>query len=159
MHKTMLINVFVYLLQIHNMSKRIVIINGPNLNKVGTRQPEIYGTQPMDEFIEMLKEKSKPHIIDYFQSNIEGELIDKIQACTNNYSGIVINAGAYTHTSVAIGDAIAACGITCIEVHISNIAARESFRHTSFLTPVCKGLIMGFGLEGYQMAIDFLINQ
>ncbi|MBK8847215.1 MAG: type II 3-dehydroquinate dehydratase [Bacteroidetes bacterium] len=141
------------------MSKRILIINGPNLNLVGTRQPEIYGNLSMDTFIKELREKNKPHEIAYYQSNIEGELINKIQLCSTNYHGLVINAGAYTHTSIAIGDALASAGLPCIEVHISNIAARESFRHTSFLTPHCKGLIMGFGLAGYQMAVHFLISQ
>ena len=127
------------------------VVNGPNLNLLGTRETQIYGNVTFEAYFETLKAKSK-HTLSYFQSNIEGELIDCLQNA--RVDGIILNAGAYTHTSVALRDCIAAISIPVIEVHISNISARESFRHDSLLSPVCKGCIFGFGLEGYQLAIQ-----
>ena len=129
----------------------LLVVNGPNLNLLGTRETQIYGNVTFEAYFEELKSKTTQQL-SYFQSNIEGELIDCLQSATAD--GIIINAGGYTHTSVALRDCIAAIGIPVIEVHISNISARESFRHESLLTPVCKGCIFGFGLEGYQLAIQ-----
>lgn len=129
----------------------LLVVNGPNLNLLGTRETQIYGNVTFEAYFETLKAKSK-YTLSYFQSNIEGELIDCLQNA--RVDGIILNAGGYTHTSVALRDCIAALGIPVIEVHISNISARESFRHDSLLSPVCKGCIFGFGLEGYQLAIQ-----
>jgi 3-dehydroquinate dehydratase-2 len=134
------------------MYMRILIINGPNLNLIGQREPQIYGIQTFEAYLEELKSRSS-HQIDYFQSNIEGEIIDELQR--SNHDGILINAGGYTHTSVAIRDCIKGIGKTVIEVHISNITERESFRHESFLSPVCSGCIFGFGLKGYELALNY----
>jgi len=131
---------------------RILIINGPNLNLIGQREPQIYGIQTFEAYLEELKSNSS-HDIDYFQSNIEGEIIDELQK--SNHDGIIINAGGYTHTSVAIRDCIKGIGKTVIEVHISNITERESFRHTSMLSPVVNGCIFGFGLKGYELALNY----
>lgn len=131
---------------------RILIINGPNLNLIGQREPQIYGIQTFEGYLEELKSSSN-HQIDYFQSNIEGEIIDQLQL--SNHDGIIINAGGYTHTSVAIRDCIKGIGKTVIEVHISNITERESFRHTSMLSPVVNGCIFGFGLKGYELALNY----
>lgn len=131
---------------------RILIINGPNLNLIGQREPQIYGIQTFEAYLEELKSISS-HQIDYFQSNIEGEIIDELQK--SDHDGILINAGGYTHTSVAIRDCIKAIGKTVIEVHISNITERESFRHDSLLSPVCTGCIFGFGLKGYELALNY----
>ena len=132
---------------------RILILNGPNLNLIGIREVEIYGCQSFDDYLHALREKYSEIEIDYYQSNVEGELINKIQECGFSYDGIILNGGAYTHTSIAIADAIAAVSTPVIEVHISNVACRETFRHTSFLTPVCQGVIMGFGLKSYELAL------
>jgi 3-dehydroquinate dehydratase-2 len=129
----------------------LLVVNGPNLNLLGTRETQIYGNVTFEAYFETLKAESK-HTLTYFQSNIEGELIDCLQNA--RVDGIILNAGGYTHTSVALRDCIAAIDIPVIEVHISNISARESFRHDSLLSPVCKGCIFGFGLEGYQLAIQ-----
>lgn len=134
--------------------KKIIIINGPNLNLLGTREPEIYGSLSFTEFLEALKAKYPNVSIDYFQSNIEGELIDKLQEVGFSYDGIVLNAAAYTHTSVGIGDAVKAIETPVIEVHISNTFAREEFRHQSFISPHAKGVILGFGLQSYELAIQ-----
>ena len=134
------------------MYMRILIINGQNLNLIGQREPQIYGIQTFEAYLEELKSRSS-HQIDYFQSNIEGEIIDELQR--SNHDGILINAGGYTHTSVAIRDCIKGIGKTVIEVHISNITERESFRHESFLSPVCSGCIFGFGLKGYELALNY----
>lgn len=131
---------------------KIAIVNGPNLNLLGTREPEVYGNQSFEEFFTELTHGFKGELY-YFQSNIEGELIDFLQQFKGD--GILFNAGGYTHTSVAIRDCIAAIETPVIEVHISNVATRESFRHESLLTPVCIGLVMGFGLESYRMALSF----
>ena len=131
---------------------KIAIVNGPNLNLLGTREPEVYGKQSFEAFFEELTHRFNGELC-YFQSNIEGELIDFLQKFKGD--GILFNAGGYTHTSVAIRDCIAAIVTPVIEVHISNVASRESFRHESLLTPVCIGLVMGFGLESYRMALGF----
>lgn len=133
---------------------KIAVVNGPNLNLLGLREPSLYGETSFETFFETLK---TPKVnLEYFQSNVEGELINFIQAFKGE--GILLNAGAYTHTSIALRDCIASIAIPVIEVHITNVAARESFRHDSYLTPVCKGLVMGFGLESYRMALSFFIN-
>ncbi|PWH82637.1 type II 3-dehydroquinate dehydratase [Algibacter marinivivus] len=134
--------------------KKLIIINGPNLNLLGKREPNIYGSLTFTEFLEEVKGKYPKVSIDYFQSNIEGELIDKIQEVGFSYDGIVLNAAAYTHTSVGIGDAIKAIETPVIEVHISNTFGREEFRHQSFISPNAKGVILGFGLQSYELAIQ-----
>ncbi|NNK81730.1 MAG: type II 3-dehydroquinate dehydratase [Flavobacteriaceae bacterium] len=137
--------------------KKLIIINGPNLNLLGKREPEIYGSFSFSEFLETIREKYSNITIDYFQSNIEGELIDKIQEVGFTYDGIVLNAAAYTHTSIGIGDAIKAIEAPVIEVHISNTFSREEFRHQSYISPVSKGVILGFGLQSYELAIQSFI--
>ncbi|MBN2766115.1 MAG: type II 3-dehydroquinate dehydratase [Paludibacteraceae bacterium] len=138
--------------------KRILIINGPNLNLLGKREPGVYGNQSFDEYFQVLKKKYPEDGLEYFQSNHEGALIDKIHETGFSYDGIVLNAGAYTHTSVAIADAIRAVTTPVVEVHISNIHKREAFRHHSFLSEACKGCIVGFGLDSYRLAIDSFLN-
>mgnify|MGYP000930938033 CR=1 FL=1 len=133
---------------------KISIINGPNLNLVGIREPEVYGHQSMDSFIETLKKKYANQEISYFQSNVEGELINEIQRVGFSADLILLNAGGYTHTSVAISDAVKAITSPVIEIHLSNIFSREEFRKHSYLSPVCKGIISGFGLKGYELAIE-----
>ena len=133
----------------------ILIINGPNLNMLGKREPEIYGEEGFDEYMEELKEAYFDFNLTYYQSNHEGEIIDALQATEKkNYAGIILNAGGFTHTSVAIRDAIAAIKTPVIEVHISNIYAREEFRQKSLISGVCKGVICGFGLNSYALALD-----
>ncbi|WP_299388237.1 type II 3-dehydroquinate dehydratase [uncultured Lacinutrix sp.] len=134
--------------------KKIIIINGPNLNLLGKREPNIYGSLTFTEFFDTVKEKYPNVALEYFQSNIEGELIDKLQACGFNYDGIVLNAAAYTHTSVGIGDAVKAIETPVIEVHISNTFGREEFRHQSYISANAKGVILGFGLQSYELAIQ-----
>lgn len=136
--------------------KKIMIINGPNLNLVGSRQPEVYGNESMEEFIAKMKRTTEGVAIDYYQSNIEGELINKIHEVGFDYDGIIINAGGYSHTSVALHDALLAVAAPAVEVHISNIFAREEYRHHSLLSSACKGMICGLGLEGYQLAVHFI---
>lgn len=131
-----------------------VIINGPNLNLLGQREKDIYGNQSFESYYEQLIVVFPEHRIDYFQSNVEGELINFIQSVGFSTDGILLNAGGYTHTSVAIGDAVKAITTPVVEVHISNIYARESFRHTSFISPNAKGSIIGMGLNGYRLAIE-----
>lgn len=133
---------------------KITIINGPNLNLLGKREPEIYGSQGFEGYLDILKERYPSIAITYVQSNIEGELIDALHADGFSADGIILNAGAYTHTSVGIGDAIKAIETPVVEVHISNTFSREDFRHTSFITPNAKGLILGFGLDVYRLAIE-----
>ena len=133
--------------------KQILIINGPNLNLLGTRQPQIYGEITFDEVLADLRNKFPNTKIDYLQSNHEGEIIDALQQ--SSHDGIVLNAGGYTHTSVAIRDAMSAAEVPVVEVHISNISARESFRHESLLSPVCQGVIFGFGVKGYELAVGY----
>ena len=137
---------------------KIAIINGPNLNLVGKREPEIYGHQSMDQFIEYLKKKYANQEVSYFQSNVEGEIINEIQRVGFSFDVILLNAGAYTHTSIAIADAVKAIDTPVIEVHLSNIFAREEFRKHSYLSPVCKAVISGFGLKGYELAIESLLD-
>lgn len=138
---------------------KIIIINGPNLNLLGLRQPEIYGNQSFVDYLQKLQETFPETTIAYYQSNIEGELINKLHEVGFSYDGIILNAGGYTHTSVAIADAVAAIKTPVLEVHISNIFARESYRHVSLLSPHCVGIISGLGLQGYMLAISFLMNQ
>ncbi len=134
--------------------KKILIINGPNLNLLGKREPAIYGSDSFEEFLSHLQEEFPQVAIDYFQSNVEGELINKIQEAGYDYDGIVLNAAAYTHTSIAIADAVKAITTPVIEVHISNTYSREIYRHQSFIAPVCQGIIIGFGLNSYKLAIQ-----
>lgn len=138
--------------------KKILILNGPNLNLLGVREKGIYGDQSFEDYYESLKERYTDLTFSYYQSNIEGELIDTIHKYGFTYDGIVINAGAYTHTSVAIRDAIAGVNAPVIEVHISNTLTREHFRHESLIGPVCKGSIMGFGLDSYRLGIEAILG-
>ena len=132
---------------------KIQIINGPNLNLLGKREPGIYGSEGFEGFLENLKSKYPAIEIDYFQSNVEGELINKLHEVGFSFDGIIMNAGAYTHTSVAISDAIAGIKTPVIEVHISNVYAREDYRHLSMMAKNCKGIITGFGLQSYELAL------
>ena len=134
----------------------IHIINGPNLNLVGKREPEVYGNRSLDQYLQELIERYPQHKIDVYQSNIEGEIVDRLQQVGFDDCGIILNAGGYTHTSVAIADAVAAITAPVVEVHISNIYSREPFRHKSLLSPVCKGIIAGFGLDSYRLALASL---
>lgn len=138
---------------------KIQIINGPNLNLLGKREPDIYGYVTFEDFLTDLKNKYPDIIIDFFQSNVEGEIINKLQEVGFSYDGIVLNAGGYSHTSVAIHDAIKAIETPVVEVHISNIFAREEYRHTSLISSACKGSICGFGLDSYKMAVDWFSNR
>ncbi|MDL2314920.1 type II 3-dehydroquinate dehydratase [Bacteroidales bacterium OttesenSCG-928-C19] len=133
---------------------KLLILNGANLNLLGKRENSIYGDSSFEAYYESLKKRYSNHVIDYFQSNIEGEIVNAIQGADRVYDGIIINAGGYTHTSVVIADAIRAVSVPVVEVHISNILAREEFRHVSLIAPVAKGSIFGFGLEGYRLAIE-----
>ena len=138
--------------------KKLIIINGPNLSLLGTREPDVYGSLSLAGFLEAIKAKY-PHVaIDHFQSNIEGELISKIQEVGFSYDGIILNAAAYTHTSVGIGDAVKAITTPVVEVHISNTFAREDFRHHSYIAANAKGVIVGFGLQSYELAIQSFLN-
>ncbi len=149
------------ILFLHFLKKRdmkLIIINGPNLNLLGIREKGIYGSQSFDQYFKSLQLRFNSVEIEYFQSNTEGELINKIHEVGFSYNGIIINAGAYTHTSIALADAISAITTPVIEVHISNIYKRESFRHHSHIAPVCKGTIAGFGLDSYRLAIEHIIE-
>lgn len=137
---------------------KILLINGPNLNLLGIREKSIYGSQSFDGYLSMLKKNFPDHLLEYYQSNIEGEIINKIHECGFTYDGIVLNAGAYTHTSVAIRDAISGITTPVIEVHISNVLTREHFRHESIIGPACKGSIMGFGLDSYRLGIEAIVG-
>jgi 3-dehydroquinate dehydratase-2 len=137
---------------------KIIIINGPNLNLLGKREPVIYGNITFEEFFKNIRIKFPEIDLEYFQSNIEGELIDKIQEVGFNYDGIILNAAAYTHTSVGIGDAIKAIHSPVVEVHISNVYSREKFRHKSFIAPNVKGIIAGFGMKSYELAIQSFLK-
>tara|TARA_B100000497_G_scaffold5936_1_gene5913 strand:- start:381 stop:794 length:414 start_codon:yes stop_codon:yes gene_type:complete len=132
---------------------KIIIINGPNLNLLGKREPEIYGANSFDDYFKELQIKFSDVDLSYFQSNIEGEIIDKLHEVGFNYDGVVLNAAAYTHTSVGIGDAVKAIDTPVVEVHISNIHAREEFRHQSYIAANAKGIIVGFGLKSYDLAV------
>ncbi|MBU2973540.1 type II 3-dehydroquinate dehydratase [Zobellia sp. B3R18] len=137
---------------------KVIIINGPNLNLLGKREPEVYGNKTFEDYFADLQFKFKDVQLEYFQSNIEGELIGKIQEVGFSYDGIVLNAAAYTHTSVGIGDAIKAVSTPVVEVHISNTHKREEFRHVSYISPVAKGVILGFGLLSYDLAIQSFVK-
>lgn len=138
---------------------KIQIINGPNLNLLGKREPEVYGSDSFESFFEKLKKRFPAVELYYYQSNVEGELINKLHETGLSFDGIILNAGAYTHTSVALHDAIGAITTPVVEVHISNVYAREEFRHKSLITSKCKGLLTGFGMEGYAMALNFLTGK
>lgn len=135
---------------------KIQIINGPNLNLLGKREPDTYGNQSFEDFFSTLKTRFPKVELNYFQSNVEGELVNKLHEVGFSYDGIILNAGAYTHTSVALHDAIAAIKTPVVEVHISNVYAREEFRHKSLITSKCIGLITGFGMESYSLALTYL---
>lgn len=137
---------------------KILIINGPNLNLLGTREPTVYGNQTFEEYFSELKAKHPNIQLDYFQSNVEGELINTLHKADKNVDGIILNAGAYTHTSIAIADAVSGINIPVVEVHISNIFAREDYRHISYLGKHCKGSISGFGLASYDLAVQSFIS-
>lgn len=132
---------------------KLIIINGPNLNLLGKREPEIYGAESFEDFMQQLKSQFSSIDLEYYQSNIEGELIDKLHEVGFDYDGIVLNAGAYTHTSIGIGDAVKAIETPVVELHISNVHSREDFRHKSFIAANAKGVLFGFGLKGYELAI------
>ena len=134
--------------------KKIIIINGPNLNLLGKREPEIYGSESFDSYYQLLKDNFPSFDLHYFQSNIEGELINKLHEIGFTYDGIILNAAAYTHTSVGIGDAVKAISSPVIEVHISNTYSREDFRHNSFISANARGVILGFGYQSYKLALQ-----
>jgi 3-dehydroquinate dehydratase-2 len=136
---------------------KLLIINGPNLNLLGQREQEVYGYQSFESYLKKLRKNYPEHIIEYYQSNIEGEIIDTLQKAGFLYDGIILNAGGYTHTSVAIADAIRAVRIPVVEVHISNLASREPYRHTSMISSCVAGSIMGFGLDSYRLAVESLL--
>jgi 3-dehydroquinate dehydratase II len=138
---------------------KIIIINGPNLNLLGKREPGIYGNESFEDYYGSLQEQFPQADLEYFQSNIEGELIDRIQQADSCYEGIILNAAAYTHTSIGIGDAVKAITTPVIEVHISNTFSRESFRHQSYISPNAKGIVIGFGLKSYELALQSFLSQ
>lgn len=138
---------------------KLLIINGPNLNLLGKREPGVYGVASAESIFEGLQREYPDVDLEYFQSNIEGELIDAIQKADGLFDGVVLNAGGYTHTSVALRDAIAAVGVDVVEVHISNILSREEFRHTSLIGGVCRGSIAGFGPDSYRLAVDYFVKR
>ena len=135
---------------------KLLIVNGPNLNLLGKREPSVYGNETFESYFEKLRINYPKLELEYFQSNVEGEIIDKLQG--TDAAGVILNAGGYTHTSVAIRDCIAAVSVPVVEVHISNVAAREEFRHTSLIAPVAAGCIFGFGLMSYDLAVEFFIK-
>ena len=137
---------------------KIIIINGPNLNLLGKREPDIYGKVTFESYFKMLQEKFSKIGLEYFQSNIEGEIIDKLHDVSIDYDGIILNAAAYTHTSIGIGDAIKAIQAPVIEVHISNVYSREKFRHESYIAPNASGIIAGFGMQSYELALLSIIS-
>lgn len=137
---------------------KIQIVNGPNLNLLGVREPGIYGSESFESYLPKLREQYPDVEIEYYQSNVEGELINKIQEVGFSFDGIVLNAGAYTHTSIALHDCIRAIKCPVVEVHISNVHQREEFRHHSFISAVCKGVVCGFGLNSYRLAIEGLLD-
>lgn len=137
---------------------KIQIVNGPNLNLLGVREPGIYGSDSFESYLSKLREQYPEVEIEYYQSNVEGELINKIQEVGFSFDGIVLNAGAYTHTSIALHDCIRAIKCPVVEVHISNVHQREEFRHHSFISAACKGVICGFGLNSYRLAIEGLLD-
>lgn len=137
---------------------KIIIINGPNLNLLGRRETNIYGDETFNDFFEKLQQKYANQDVSYFQSNIEGELIDKIQEVGYKYDGIILNAAAYTHTSIGIADVVKAIKTPVVEVHISNTFSRETFRHKSYISPNAKGVIVGFGLQSYELALQSFLS-
>ena len=137
---------------------KILIINGANLNLLGRRQPEIYGRESFEDYLGALRARYSEHTVDYYQSNIEGELVDALQRAEGDYDGVILNAGGYTHTSVVIRDAIASISTPVVEVHISSILSREEFRHQSLIASVAKGTIMGFGMESYRLAMEYFVG-
>ena len=137
---------------------KILIINGPNLNLLGQREKSIYGERTFESYFDELQKKFPQVELGYYQSNIEGELVDRLHAAQDEYDGVVMNAGAYTHTSIAIADAIGGIRIPVVEIHISCILARESYRHISLIAPKCKGSIMGFGLDSYRLGVEALLG-
>ena len=148
----------IILLSIKDVMKKIAIINGPNLNLIGTREPEIYGKESLADYLKKLEEKYPDIAFVWYQSNIEGELVNFLHECIEDTNGIILNAGAYSHTSLAIADAIAAIEIPVVEVHISNVLAREDFRKTSFIASKCVGCISGLGLMGYELAVRYFME-
>jgi 3-dehydroquinate dehydratase-2 len=136
---------------------KIALVNGPNLNLLGSREPQIYGTQTFENYLDSLRLKHPTVDFEYFQSNVEGELINYLQKCSAE--GMILNGGGYSHTSVALRDCISSISIPVVEVHISNIAGRESFRHESLLSPVCAGCIFGFGMQGYELALNYFLSE
>ena len=138
---------------------KLLILNGPNLNLQGRREKSVYGAESFEEFVPRLRALYSAHTIDYAQSNIEGELIDILHKAEGEYDGVLFNAGGYTHTSVALRDAVGAIAVPVIEIHISNVAAREDFRHTSLLGATCIGTIAGFGLDSYRLGIEAILNK
>ncbi|MCB0792807.1 MAG: type II 3-dehydroquinate dehydratase [Flavobacteriales bacterium] len=138
---------------------RILVINGPNLGALGRREPEFYGPGTVDELMEGLRCSFPDTAIDHVRTDLEGEIVQAIQASEGGYDGVVLNAGGYTHTSVAIRDAVASVRVPVVEVHLTNLLAREEFRHRSLIAPVCAGCIMGFGHDGYRMAVDHLLHR
>jgi 3-dehydroquinate dehydratase II len=134
---------------------RIAIINGPNLNLLGKREPDIYGNCSFEEYLLQLRERFKEVDLTYYQSNIEGELVNHLQSCIGTADAVLLNAGAYTHTSIALADAVSAIGLPVLEIHISNVLAREDYRKTSFIAAKCKGSISGLGMEGYALGISY----
>jgi len=137
---------------------KILIINGANLNLLGRREPEIYGRESFEDYLEALRARYSGVTIDYYQSNVEGELVDALQRADGLYDGVILNAGGYTHTSVVLRDAVASIVVPVVEVHISSILAREEFRHVSMIAPVARGTIMGFGMESYRLAVEYLVK-
>lgn len=137
---------------------KLIIINGPNLNLLGKREPEVYGNKTFEDYFAELKEKFKTVELEYYQSNIEGELIGKIQDVGFSYDGVILNAASYTHTSVGLGDAVKAVETPVVEVHISNTHKREEFRHVSYISSGAKGVVLGFGLQSYDLAIQSFTN-
>jgi len=154
-----LFNWFISIFTQTSIQMKIIIINGPNLNLLGKREPEVYGTITFADYFQELQHKYSSIELDYYQSNIEGELIDKTQEVGFTYDGIILNAAAYTHTSVGIGDAVKAITTPVVEVHISNTFSRETFRHQSFIAPNAFGIIAGFGLKSYDLAIQAILNK
>lgn len=138
---------------------RVAIINGPNLNLLGTREPSVYGNQSFEAFLDTLRQRHPEVELSYYQSNVEGELINYLHACRERCDGVLLNAGAYTHTSIALADAVSAIGVPVVEVHISNVLAREDYRKTSFIAAKCVGSISGLGLEGYGLGIRYFLQR
>ncbi len=138
--------------------KRILIVNGPNLNLLGSREPEVYGRQTMDDCLTALRQQYPALTVDYYQSNVEGELINRLQAAAGEVDGILINAGGYSHTSVALHDCLKAISVPAVEIHISNLAQREAFRHVSLIAAACRGTIAGFGMDSYRLGVEALLK-